>query len=311
MVSKKRTIDSDLLRTFVTIAHHGGVSDAAAMAGTTKSGVSKQLAMLEDLLQLRLFERNGRRMQITQEGKTLVGRAESVLADLDKIIEDLQEQKAQARGTVRLAASPEFGAFLSEHFIPPLMAQHSELKIAMSLDYAYDDLHDPDVDLAFRLGAVRDDRLVARHLGDLARVLVCSGAYQGAHAIDEAEDLAGANVVMFPGGGWESEWTLQSKADPARTCRATIGGRFAVQGVNAAASAAIGHLGVARIPLFVAAQALADGRLIRVLPQWDTASLPVHLAYRAGISRIGRVRAVIEAATAIVPSLLKKLQTAK
>jgi LysR family transcriptional regulator AphB len=307
MVSKERTIDSGLLKVFVDIVHHGGVSGAAIKNGIAKSAISKQLAALETRLQVRLFERNGRRMMLTQEGKSLFVRAESILADIGQLVEDVQDQKTQVRGTVRLAASPEFGALLSEHFIPVVLAHYPELKILMSLEYAFDDLHDPAIDLAFRLGAVLDERLVVRHLGDLPRVLVCSADYLQAHAIWTVEALTTADAVLFLHDGLELGWALQS-TDPAHEkCEVRLHGRFAVRGVNAVARAAIGNLGVAQIPAFVAAPYLADGSLVRVLPQWDSASLPVHLVYRAGVSRVSRVGSVIASAMSIIPALLDRL----
>ncbi|MFZ6640161.1 LysR family transcriptional regulator [Undibacterium sp. TC4M20W] len=307
MVSIKRTIDSGLLEVFVHIVHHGGVSAAAVKTGNTKSAISKQLAALETHLQVRLFERNGRRMMLTQEGKSLFARAESILADFGQLVEDVQNQKTLVRGTVRLAASPEFGALLSEHFIPQVLARYPELKISMSLEYAFDDLHDPAIDLALRLGTVRDERLVVRHLGDLQRVLVCSKSYLKSHAIGAVDDLATAEVVLFLRDGPEPSWTLQSTANAAETCEVRLRGRFAVQGVGALARAAIGNLGVVQIPAFVAAPHIADGSLVRVLPHWDPIPLPVQLAYRAGVSRVSRVRAVIESATTIIPELLDRL----
>lgn len=214
-------------------------------------------------MQVRLFERNGRRMMLTQEGKSLFARAESILADLGQLVEDMQDQKTQVRGTVRLAASPEFGALLSEHFIPQVLARYPELKISMSLEYAFDDLHDRAIDLAFRLGAVRDERLVVRHLGDLARVLVCSAAYLQMHTIGEVGELAAADAVLFLHDGPEPGWTLQS-TDPAQeNCEVKLRGRFAVQGLSAAARAAIGSLGVAQIYCPENSRALLGKRSLR------------------------------------------------
>lgn len=307
MVSTERTVDSGLLRVFVDIVHHGGVSAAAVKTGIAKSAVSKHLAELETRLQVRLFERNGRRMMLTQEGKSLFARAESILADLGQLVEDVQDQKSQVRGTVRLAASPEFGALLSEHFIPHVLALYPELKISMSLEYAFDDLHDPAIDLAFRLGAVRDEQLVVRHLGDLPRVLVCSAAYLQAHAIGKVDELTTANAVLFSHDDPEPGWALQSTDPTQENCEVKLRSRFAVQGLSAIVRAAIGNLGVAQIPAFIAAPYLADGSLVRVLPQWDLVALPVQLAYRAGVSRVSRVGAVIASATSIIPALLDRL----
>lgn len=304
MVSEQRTIDVRLLRVFLTTARYGSVTAASDALGIAKSAVSKQLSALEKLLQVRLFERASRRIALTGEGRLLLPRAESILAELDQFVTDAQEHVSQVRGTVRIAASPEFGAFLSRHFIPALLGRHASLKVAMTLEYRFDDLHDPGVDLAFRLGALRDDRLVARSLGEFARVLVCGADYAQRTVLETPGDLESANALLFSDSELTEEWLLERVDAPGDRERANVSGNVSVRGFDALAGAALAGLGIARLPLFVAARGLADGSLVRVLPQWRPPSVPVHLVYRAGISRVGRVRAAIDTAMDVVPGLL-------
>ena len=100
------------------------------------------------------------------------------------------------RGVVRLTAPPELGALLAERFFPQLLQAHPSLEISIDLGYAFDDLLDPRFDLAFRLGSVHDDRLVAWPLGDFARIAVASPAYLKAHPVRVPADLARCNVSV-------------------------------------------------------------------------------------------------------------------
>ncbi|MBS80752.1 LysR family transcriptional regulator [Variovorax sp.] len=305
MVSEKRTIDTQLLRTFVMVAKYLSITAAADSLGLAKSAVSKQLGALESQLQVRLLERASRRVSLTNEGRMLLPRAESILAELEHFINDAQQELAQVRGTVRISASPEFGAFLAAHFFPALLQQHAALKVVMSLQYRYDDLHDPVFDLAFRLGSLQDDRLVGRLLGEFSRVLVCGANDTRSRALNEPADLAAANVLVFSNSDLEESWVLERVAGAQRRHEIKVHGRLGVQGFEALRAAASAGLGIARLPLFVATPGLADGTLVRVLQEWQSPPVPVYLAFRPGVSRVGRVRAVIDAAARMLPALLQ------
>jgi len=304
MVSDTRTIDTQLLRVFATVAKFNGVTAAAERLGIAKSAVSKQLAALESALQVKLFERASRRVALTNEGRLLLPRAESILAELEQLATDAQQEIVQVRGTVRIAASPEFGGLLAQSFFPPLLARHPALKIVMSLDYRRDDLHDPNIDLAFRAGTLGDERLVARPLGSFVRILACSPDFADRHALDVPEDLTRCNVLTFSERELSDRWVFHA-TKPRRRREVEVGGNLTVHGFGALASAAVAGIGVARLPLFLAKPLLGQGQLVHVMSDWSPTSLPVVLAYRAGISAIGRVRAVINAALEVVPVLLE------
>jgi DNA-binding transcriptional LysR family regulator len=307
MVSKDRTIDLQALRVFVEVARRGGFTAAAETLGMAKSAVSKQLSQLEDVLQVRLFERSSRRVALTKEGAALVVRAESILAEIEYLAADASQIKTQYGGTVRIAASPEFGSFLVEKFLPQLLSRHPQLKVLMRLEYQFDDLHDPSTDLAFRLGSVGDDRLVGQRIGEFDRVIVSSPAYAQAHPMSRPDDLASAAGLMFSDRELSAEWTLEHRDDPTNTHKVMLQGRLGVRGFGALLAAAESGLGVARLPGFVAASALARGTLIQPLPAWKARPATVYLAYRTGVLRIGRVRAIIDAAARDLPQLLAEI----
>jgi DNA-binding transcriptional LysR family regulator len=307
MVSIDRTIDFQALRVFVEVARRGGFTAAAEPLGMAKSAVSKQLSQLEAALQVRLFERSSRRVALTKEGATLVVRAESILAEVERLALDAAQIKTQYGGTVRIAASPEFGSFLVGKFLPQLLSRHPQLKVLMRLEYQFDDLHDPTTDLAIRLGSVGDDRLVGQRIGELNRVIVCSPAYAQTRPMQRPDDLASADGLMFSDRELSAEWALERRDDPTNTHKVKLHGRLGVRGFSALLAAAEAGLGVACLSEFVAAPALARGTLIQPLPAWKARPASVYLVYRSGVLRIGRVRAVIDAALRDVPQLLAEL----
>lgn len=306
LVSNLRTIQTQGLRVFVEVARHGGITPASTALGIAKSAISKQLAALEAEIGVRLFERSSRRVVLTREGEALLPRAESILAELQELLFHAEDATAEPRGSVRVAAPPEFGAFLAGHFFPLLLRRHPELSLRMRMDYAMEDLHDPAVDLAFRLGGIGDDRLVARPLSTFARGLYCAPSYAERIGVHAPEDLVRADALLFSDDAFTTKWRLQAVDDARSGCEIAVRGRVALRGFGALLAAAQAGLGVARLPGFMAAPSLGDGRLVRILPQWRTPPLQVFLAYRSGAAKIARVRATIDAALAEVPRLLRE-----
>lgn len=294
-------MDAGLLRTFAEVARRLSVTAAAEALGQPKSRVSKALGKLERRLGVRLLERSTRRVALTPTGALLLGRADSILAELERLVGDVREQADVVRGVVRFTAPPELGALLAEKFFPPVLAQHPGVEVALELGYAFEDLLDPRFDLAFRLGSVHDARLVAHPLGAFSRIAVASARYLEAHPVRRAEDLARCNCLAFSGAELAATWTLQ-KAGATR--EVAVRGSFAAHSFAALLGAARAGLGVARVPAFAAREALGRGELVRVLPGWSAPPTEVFLVHRFGHDRIRRVRELIETARLHVGPLL-------
>lgn len=305
MVSKLRTIDLQALHVFAEVARRGGITATADELGIAKSAVSKHLTRLEAALKVRLFERSSRRVALTKEGEMLLPRAKLILEDVEQFVDDAHEKKTQTSGTVRISASPEFGTFLTENFFPKLFDQHPQIKILLRLEYEMDDLYDPAIDLAFRLGSIGDDRLIGRQIGEFLRLLVCSPAFASMHPVLKPKDLSSLPALLFSDRDLETKWILRHRADPLSDTIVDIKGRLAIRGFSALLAAAKAGLGIARLPSFVATPELQRGSVVHILPHWQTTPLPIFVAYRPNIMRVGRVRAVIDAALNQIPVLMK------
>lgn len=310
MVHKKETIDARLLRIFVEVAKRRSVTAAAETLEQPKSGVSKAISALEARLGVRLLERSTRRVTVTHAGEVLQSRAGSILAELDGLVDDLHGEVDAIRGVVRIAAPPELGTLLAARFFPELLARHPELSINVLLDYAFADVLDPKFDLGLRIGEVHDERLVARRLGAFSRILVAQPSYVARQPVRSPADLAKCNCLVFSGTERAATWTLRRVPGDARRgapCSpqdVAVQGNFAVHGFTALLAAAAAGAGIARVPAFLAGDAIAGGRLARVLPEWEAMPSDVYLVHRYGHDRVRRVREVIDAAQEHIAGLL-------
>ncbi|MEM6513974.1 MAG: LysR family transcriptional regulator [Pseudomonadota bacterium] len=292
------------LRVFCAVARAGGITSAADNLGIAKSAVSKQLSRLESRLNVKLVARSSRRVSLTREGERLLPRIESILAEGARLVEDAHEDTFRTAGTVRIAATPDFGGLVAHRFLPALVDQFPDLAVTMRLDYGFEDLQDPGIDLAIRIGRVSDERLVAHRLGEFRRIVAASPIYLQRNNLQHPHDLASVNCLVFSGNSVSSDWTFENQRKEGASEQVSIEGNIAVRGFAALARLAESGVGVCCVPDFVIHDAIADGRLVHCLPDWATKPTQVYLAYRFGADRIARVKAVIDAAKESIPTLL-------
>ncbi|MFZ5892745.1 MAG: LysR family transcriptional regulator [Myxococcota bacterium] len=284
------TIELRELRVFECIARLRSVTRAASELSIPKSVASKLLTRLEQRLDVRLLERSSRRIELTEAGAVLLQRARSVLADIDVLATDVRELRDEVRGTLVVAAPYELGAHLSRHFFPKFLAAHPDVSVRLSLSYSFVDLLDTRFDLAFRVGRVHDDRLVARRVGMLRRALVAAPALLKRYRLRGPEDLAGTPVVLFGEDVLSTTWTL---VNAKQEVSVGVRGRFAARSFPAVAGAAEAGVGVALVPELAAHSRLEEGVLVRVLPDWHPTHAPIFLVHRSGHQRIRRVAALL------------------
>jgi len=303
MFSVLRTLSLLELVVFSEIVQRGGITAAANHLDMAKSAVSKYLARLEQHLQVKLLVRSSRRISLTTEGKHLLPLVESLIAETERLVEYAHEDSTEPRGQVRIAASHEFGALLSQAFLPQLTRAYPQLSASMKFAYSFDDLQDPSIDLAFRIGHVNDERLVALALGQFHRILVCSPNYPGAAKIETLQDLTAENCLIFSSDKVETQWTFMHRQKEL-TEQVSVSGNLSAQSFTALAGAAESAAGIAWIPDFVVNEAIKKGTLVQILPEWHSLPAKVFLAYRFGSSRIARIQAVIDLAKHLIPELL-------
>lgn len=291
-VSLKETIGASDLRVFVKAAELRSVTRAAHAFGISKSTVSKTLAALEEQLGSVLLERTSRRVEITPAGQLLLERARSVLLELDRLSEDVRELADVVRGQLTVAAPPDLGALLTTDLFARFLARYPQVRLALRLDYGYVDLQDPSLDVGIRIGGVQDDRLVARKVGDVERVLVASPRFARGHRLETPHDLTTCPALVFADTTGPFRWRLQNER--GKPAEVTVSGPLAARSFPTLLRAAEAHLGVALVPELLAQAELRSKRLVKLLPAWRQVDAPILLVHRVGQQKLRRVRAFLD-----------------
>ncbi|MEM6634430.1 MAG: LysR family transcriptional regulator [Pseudomonadota bacterium] len=302
MVQDIRTIGIQALVSFHAVARTGGISSAAEHLGFAKSGVSRHVAQLEAHFGVRLLERGARSVRLTPVGTRFDDRIRSILAELDLLGEIAREESAGITGQVTIAATPEFGGLVAQTLFPVARERHPDLTIVMRPAYSFEDMQDPNTDLAFRIGTFKDDRLVARTLGGFRRRLVGTPGFLAKHPVTRPEDLAHTPCLTFRNDRPGATWTFRSKKGEESAVDVT--GPIAVHSFSTLFDLALAGQGLSLLPSFMLTEALRMGTLVECLPDHRTPSHPVFLTFRPGASRVARIGAMIKLAEELLPAFL-------
>lgn len=127
-------MDSNSLQAFVTVADLGSFSQAAEQLFLTQSAISKRIALLEEQLDARLFDRIGRKVSLTESGNTLLPQARQILRQLQDAKRSLHDLHGQVSGTLSVAASHH----ISLHRLPPVLRQFAKQCPDVDLDLRFD-----------------------------------------------------------------------------------------------------------------------------------------------------------------------------
>ncbi|MEM9640364.1 MAG: LysR family transcriptional regulator [Pseudomonadota bacterium] len=301
MVASIRTVGMPALNSFHAVARLGGISVAADHLDMAKSGISRHISRLEDHFGAKLLERSGRTVKLTPTGIRLNQRIQSILADIDLLDDIAREEVGDVSGQVNFAATAEFGSVIAETLLPAVQEQFPDLTLVMHPAYDFEDMQDPSTDLAFRIGTFDDDRLVAKQLGSFRCWVVASPELAAGAALETLKDLEGQPCLAFRNDVPATTWTFFS---PDEVSTIKVAGPFATRSFSVLLDLAVAGQGFAFLPEFMLGQALADGRLVRCLPNHVSRPYNVYLTFRPGTRRIARVDAVATLAEELVSKLL-------
>lgn len=139
------------LRTILHVAELGSLSKAADRLRIAQPALSRQVRLLEEELGIRLFERHGRGMLVTEAGTAVLRHAARILAEMEEIRATVADDDAPLRGLVSVGMPPTVSDILAEPLVSAFQARHPEAKIRLVSAYSgylMDWLHRGDVDVA-------------------------------------------------------------------------------------------------------------------------------------------------------------------
>ncbi len=281
---------------FVRIVDSGSLSAAAESSGQSVASLVRSLAALERHLGVRLLNRSTRRMALTDEGSEYLAWCRRMLADFDEMEQRLQASDEQMHGLLRITAPVEFGQRHMAPIVNAFLKAHGQMRVELILHDQIVALLDERLDLALRIGHLPDSNLVARQVGVTRLVTCASPEYlRNAPAIEQPGALHEHTCITIASLGrqWYYRYPEKERAEE-------ISPRLVCNQVRSASLACVQGVGITRLMHYQVADELADGRLIRLLTDYEPLDLPIQLVYPHALHLSPRVRAFVEWASPLL-----------
>jgi DNA-binding transcriptional LysR family regulator len=281
------------IRTFLDVMDTGTVSGAAARSNLSKSVISKRIAELEAALGAALFQRHAGRISPTESAEELALRLRPALAEMNDAVESAAWGMAGLRGSLAIAAPMSFGISHLSPVIADFARQHPDLDITLDYDDRVMDLVRGRFDVAVRIGQLRDSGLIARKLCEDPRVIVASPDYVARRGAPESiDDLQTHSCIGYLNVQAASIWQFQR--DDGTVAGVPMPSRVSANNGEAMRDMAIAGLGIALLPMFVAHEALREGRLVRVSEKLTPTPVPISVVWPPVKPMPMKLRAIVD-----------------
>ncbi len=275
-------------RMFLTVVETGSFAAAAARLGTGSGQASKLVARLEADLGVKLLNRTTRALSLTQAGQAYADRLRTLVEAWDDLQTEVQNAAVAPRGLIRLTAPLSFGTTRLAPLLARFATEFPEIALEVHFADRVVNLVEEGFDAAIRVGTPTDTTLTGRKLCTARVLALAAPAYLTTHGTPQTpQDLANHPCIIDLNFREPHRW-------PFRTGKVAISGRLAFSNASACLAAAEAGLGIASVPDFVADAALADGRVVAILTDFDPPPLGVFALYPSGRHLPAKVRVLVD-----------------
>jgi len=234
------------LRAFEATARTRSLTKAAEALHVTHGAISHQLKALEEEMGVRLIERAGRGIRVTDEGERFAGRVRGALAELAAAVREVAERTNPRQ--LRVSVVPSFAARWLIPRIGRFFKAHPDIDLDVRANNAYVDFNRDDADVAIRYGLGSWPGVIAEHVLDEIHFPVCSPRFVQGRLPKSPSDLARHTLLRSEGESWKPwfaaaglDWPEPTRgpmfSDTAHTMQAAVDG----QGIALARSTLLGN----------------------------------------------------------------------
>jgi len=275
------------MQAFVAVADLEGFAPAARKLGLSPSGVTRLVSALEERLGARLLQRTTRSVALTDAGARYLERARRILADIEEAEAAAEGERLLPRGRLVVSAPVGFGRLHVSPVVSEYLKRYPEVSAELRLSDLNINLVDEGVDLAVRIGHLPDSSLVARHVGQMRRIVVASPGYLDKLGEPQTPEAITTHQTIQFLSGWRF-------VEDGREIRITATPRLITNSADAAVRYAAEGGGLTQVLAYQAADQIGAGRLKVVLKKFEQPPLPIHVVYPTSRLLSAKVRTFID-----------------
>jgi DNA-binding transcriptional LysR family regulator len=288
-------VDFDAIAVFVKVVEVGSFSGAARLLNMPKTTVSAKIAALEKRLRVKLIQRTTRKLRVTEAGTKYFHHCANAVREMELGEAALQSTQSEPTGVLKVTAPVDIGHLVLPRITRAYLAKYPGTTVELLVSNRIVDLIGEGVDLAIRAGTLKDSSLIAKRFFDVDSNLWASPAYLKQFGnLKHPRDLAKAVFVGFKGFNTLRLANGKSEVDVPMV------GRIIADDLEATKALAVLGEGIVWLPDFLAADAVAAGTLVSVLPNWKSMTMGnIYFVYAGRQYASPKVQAFIQVAQEI------------
>lgn len=267
----------DDLAAFAVLMDAGSFTLAAQQLGWSKGQLSKRISALETSHSVKLLHRTTRRLSLTAAGAMLLPQAQALVRQMNGARQTLAMLKDELAGPVRISVPVSLGETFFEGLLLEFSHRFPDLQMELELNNGYRDLLADGFDLAIRTEVEDDARLVARPVLAMQELTCASPVYLERYGEPHTPtQLSAHRCLLNSHYSGREEWLYHQQHE---LLRVQVSGSFASNHYSLLKKAALLGAGIARLPSYMLHEELADGRLLWLLRDYQTRSVPLFLVH--------------------------------
>ena len=299
--------DLNSLALFAKVVEAASFSEAARRLKMPISTVSRRIAELEDQLGVRLLERSTRNLRLTELGAEVLEHAMRSAEISDAVESVVSNRRSDVSGTLRLSAMPSISDTMLTPLVTAFQASYPNVRVQILVTERLVDLIAEGVDLAFRLGALKDSGLVARRILTYRHQLVASPSYlKTCKPPEMPQDLLAHRLLTFSHWRPENSWTFVHRNGRDRETF-TFQPHFSMNDYNGLTPALLAGAGIGDLPPVVQPELVREGRLVEVMPDWRFRTYDLSLVHVGNRHVAKPCRLFMDLAAQMAPNLFPDL----
>lgn len=289
-----RDINLNRLVVFAAVVEAGSLSAAAERLGLAKTMVSTHMQRLEAEVGATLIVRTTRRSNLTEAGHKLYEASRACLRTASDALAAISATSGPLRGAVRVASPVDYGALVVAPALAALQRTHPELDVELVCADGYADLVAERIDVAVRLGNLKDSSYRSARLGQYIGWLVASPEFIASRRMPKSPSGLG-EVPFVALSTMPHPYSLSLRGAGGRQLRIRCKRAFAANTANACRAAALAGAGFGLLTDFSIAEDVAAGRLVRLFPGWASEPAAIQAVYPSARQGSAKAAAVVEA----------------
>lgn len=275
------------IKSFVRTVETGSFSAVAREMNTTQPTISKQIAALEEYLDVQLLVRSTRKAILTDEGNRFYKHCLQVLEALTEA-ESSVGKRQQPSGLLRVNCSVAFGQMQIVPRLNRFFERYPQIKIDLTLADYYVDLVEEGIDLAIRIGDFTDRSLISELIGKTRLVTIGAKTYFDKFPKPQVPaDLVQHNCIVYTRQSESNQWHFKDTS-------VTVDGNLQVNDSAALRDAVVSGIGIGTSPIWAFSDGLQNKSLNIVLETYEPLLLPIQAIYRRGRFLSAKVRCFID-----------------